>query len=122
MIFQGHPWKSLRVRYQPVVDTPKAFSLRGILTLLIALVVLPAFVHIQGSAQVLMTQDEALALAFPNASGFERTTAFLDSQQATQIEELAGAPPDRLTITHYIAMQGNSRICLLYTSPSPRDS
>ncbi len=114
MIFQGHPWTSWGIRYQPVVDTPGAFSPRGILTLLIALLVLPAFVHTRGSAQVLMTQDEALTLAFPGASGFERTTAFLDSQQADQIEQLAGEPPDRLTITHYIAMQGSRRIGVAY--------
>ncbi|MBO77646.1 MAG: hypothetical protein CME17_09445 [Gemmatimonadetes bacterium] len=114
LIFRGHPWKSLRVRYQPIVDTPRAFSPRGILTLLVALLVLPAFLHTRGSAQVLMTQDEALSLAFPDASGFERTTAFLDGQQADQIEQLAGAPPDRLTITHYIAMQGNNRIGVAY--------
>jgi hypothetical protein len=65
-------------------------------------------------AQVLLTQDEALALAFPNATSFDRTTAFLDNEQAEQIEQLAGTPPDRLTITHYIAMQGNDRIGVGY--------
>jgi electron transport complex protein RnfG len=65
-------------------------------------------------AQVLLTQDEALALAFPNATSFDRTTAFLDNQQAEHIEQLVGTPPDRLTITHYIATQDNNRIGVAY--------
>lgn len=58
-------------------------------------------------AQVL-TQDEALALAFPDADTVERRTAYLDEAQLARVGELAGdgvaAPPG--IVTHYVAVRG----------------
>jgi electron transport complex protein RnfG len=110
-MFLGFPWTLM---YRPVADTPCAKRARRILVLLMVLMACSVSKHRHVMAQVLLTQDEALALAFPNATSFDRITAFLDNQQAEQIGQLAGTPPDRLTITHYIAMQGNDRIGVGY--------
>jgi electron transport complex protein RnfG len=107
----GFPWTLI---YWPVVDTPCAKRARRILVVLLVLLACPVSKNRHAMAQVLLTQDEALALAFPSATSFDRTTAFLGKEQAEQIEQLAGTPPDRLTITHYIAMQGNDRIGVGY--------
>ena len=113
-MFLSPPWTLLQANNWPVADTPCANPARRILVLFMVLLACPIFKHKQAIAQVLLTQDEALALAFPDASEFERTTAFLDNQQAEQIEQLVGTPPDRLTITHYIALQGGNPIGVAY--------
>jgi hypothetical protein len=113
-MFRLFPWTLLQANHWPVADTPCAKRARRILVLLMVLLACPVSKHRHVIAQVLLTQDEALALAFPNATSFDRTTAFLDNQQADQIAQLAGTPPDRLTITHYVAIQGDNRIGVAY--------
>ena len=114
LISKDNLWISRSTQHGPAVDTPWAKSPRRILVLLIILLASPAFMRSQATAQVLMTQEEALALAFPAASDFERTTAFLDDQQIEQIKELTGEAPNRRTITHYIALQGENSIGVAY--------
>ena len=64
---------------------------------LVALVVLPA------SAQ--LTQDEALALAFPDATEVDRVTAYLDDVQLERASALAGPGVDVPSgiVTYYVA-------------------
>jgi len=64
--------------------------------------------------QVRLTQDEALKLAFPEATHFERATAYLDDAQSARIEELTGEPPHRAVVTHYLALQGQRPIGVAY--------
>lgn len=61
----------------------------------------------QVDAQVFMTQEEALDLAFPGASSIERKTAFLNDQQSQGIMELAGTEVDRRVVTYYAAHDGD---------------
>ena len=54
--------------------------------------------------QVLLTQEEALRLAFPAPAEVERRTAFLDEAQRVEVERLA-APTDaseRSVVTYYV--------------------
>lgn len=60
----------------------------------------------EGRAQTLLTQDEALQLAFPEATDFDRRTSFLTEAEAARVEELTGAEPDRLVVPYYVAKDG----------------
>jgi len=55
--------------------------------------------------QVLMTQPEALRLAFPEPLNLERKTAFLDEEQLKRAQELAGSEVevDQSVVTYYLA-------------------
>jgi hypothetical protein len=52
-------------------------------------------------AQVYLTRDEALQLAFPQGSKIDRKTLFLSDQQVEQIEKLARAKVESKVITYY---------------------
>lgn len=55
-----------------------------------------------------LTQEQALALAFPDAEVVERRTAYLEDPQLAQISELAGEetePPSRI-VPYYVASYG----------------
>lgn len=54
------------------------------------------------SARVLVTQDTALAEAFPG-SAVERRDAFLTDAQAKTVEDLAGSPPTTRVVAYYVA-------------------
>jgi len=66
------------------------------------------------SAQTL-TQDEALALAFPGAE-VERRTAFLDDAQLALASGLAGPDVDveSMVVTYYVAMQRGQPVGVAY--------
>ncbi|MEK7383153.1 MAG: FMN-binding protein [Elusimicrobiota bacterium] len=53
-------------------------------------------------ARVLLSQKEALALAFPAGTAVERRTAFLSDAQARAAEEAAGAKIESKVWTYYI--------------------
>lgn len=52
-------------------------------------------------AQVFLTQEEALALAFPGTDGITRETAFLTPEQSAEVEALSGRVMDRGVVTYY---------------------
>lgn len=56
-------------------------------------------------AQVLLTQEEALDLAFPPPATVERRSAFLDEAQLQEARRLAGddVSVDQSVVTHYVA-------------------
>ena len=56
------------------------------------------------SAQTLMTQQEALELAFPGSTRVERKTAYLTEAQLSRARELAGADVeiDQAVVTYYV--------------------
>jgi len=54
------------------------------------------------AARVLVTQDKALAEAFPG-SAIERRTAFLTDAQAKKAEALAGSPLPTRVVAYYLA-------------------
>lgn len=55
-------------------------------------------------AQVLLTQEEALALAFPAPATIERRTAFLDDTQLAEVNRLAAPAPasERSVVSYYV--------------------
>ena len=66
-------------------------------------------------AQVL-TQDQALALAFPDADEIVRETAYLDDGQLDRIAELAGAQvsaPSSI-VPHYLAVRDGEAVGVAY--------
>jgi hypothetical protein len=70
----------------------------------------------EGSAQVFLTQDEALALAFPAPATIERRTAFLDEAQHARAQELAGTgvKVDQRVVSYYVGRMGSAPLGVAY--------
>ncbi len=69
------------------------------LTILLIVTALSCSVAIE--AKVFLTQEEALALAFGEASRAERKTAFLTDEQVQRIKALAGSEPASRVVVYY---------------------
>lgn len=80
------------------------------------LVVLGAVVAAPGAAAAQLTQDEALALAFPDAERFERRTAFLTDGQLADVSALAGpeVTVESGVVTYYRAMGETGALGVAY--------
>jgi len=67
-------------------------------------------------AQVLLTQEEALELAFPPPTEVERRSAFLDESQLERIRSLAGSEVsvDQSVVTHYVGTRGGRPVGAAY--------
>ncbi|MDT8370216.1 MAG: FMN-binding protein [Longimicrobiales bacterium] len=67
------------------------------------------------SAQVFMTQDEALALAFPDAE-IERHTAFLTEAEVARAGETAGSDVEvrQSVVPYYLARRGEAYVGVAY--------
>lgn len=72
-------------------------------------------VAVPAGAQVL-TQDQALALAFPDAEEIQRRTAYLDEAELERVRALAGegAGTPSGVVTHYVAMRGGVPVGVAY--------
>jgi len=66
------------------------------------------------AAQVFLTQDEALQLAFPGATEIERRTAYLDAQRAETMERKTGVGPPSTIVTYYVGWQGDRPLGAAY--------
>ena len=68
------------------------------------------------AAQVFLTQDEALALAFPSPATVERRTAFLDEAQISRVRELAGSgvEVEQRVVSYYVGSRGAVPIGVAY--------
>jgi hypothetical protein len=64
-------------------------------------------------ARVLVTVEEALALAFPGAE-IERRTVFLTEAQRARATELAGQPPSAAVVHPYVARRGGEVVGTAY--------
>lgn len=66
--------------------------------------------------QVLLTQEEALELAFPPPAEVERRSAFLNESQLTRIRSLAGdeVSMDQSVVTHYVGRDGDRPVGVAY--------
>lgn len=64
-------------------------------------------------ARVLLTVEEALALAFPDAQ-VERTTVFLTTAQRAEVERLAGSALDSAIVHPYRAEKAGSLVGTAY--------
>jgi hypothetical protein len=56
------------------------------------------------AARVFLTQEQALARAFPAPQTSERRTLFLDAEQAGRVEALAGSPLRRSVVPYYVGL------------------
>ncbi len=54
------------------------------------------------AARVFMTQQQAIAAAFPPPSKVERRTLYLDDEQARRASEVAGAPVEVRVVPYYV--------------------
>ncbi len=63
---------------------------------------LTAFFPAGASAKVLLSQKEALALAFPEGTTVDRKTAFLTDAQAAAVEKESGSPLGSKVWTYYV--------------------
>jgi Na+-translocating ferredoxin:NAD+ oxidoreductase RnfG subunit len=66
-------------------------------------------------AQVL-TQEQALALAFPSVDEIQRRTAYLDEAQLTRIRELAGPQVEVASsvVTYYVGLEDGAPVGVAY--------
>ncbi|MBT8461653.1 MAG: FMN-binding protein [Gemmatimonadetes bacterium] len=68
------------------------------------------------SGQVLLTQEEALQLAFPEPAGVERRTAFLAEDELAEVKRLAEPAESngRSVVTYYIGRNGDQPLGVAY--------
>lgn len=68
------------------------------------------------SAQDLLTQDEALALAFPGSTSIERRTAFLDDADLRAVRQKAGSGVEvtNVVVTYYVGMSRGRPLGVAY--------
>jgi FMN-binding protein len=57
-------------------------------------------------ARVLMTQEEALKVAFPAPQTVERRTLYLDEAQAARASREAGVPVEMRVVPYYVGSEG----------------
>lgn len=83
-----------------------AWSSRGPAALVV-LVALVALVPWAVSAKVFHSQEDALGLAFPDATRVERRTVILTDKQANRIQKLSRAPLDSKIATLHVGWRGD---------------
>lgn len=68
------------------------------------------------SAQVLLTQEEALELAFPPPATVERRSGFLEESQLVEARRLAGreVPVEQSVVTYYVGFRGREPLGVAY--------
>ncbi len=71
---------------------------------------------VTGEAQLRLTQQEALRLAFPEPATIERRTAFLDEATLNRAAELAGSgvEVDQRVVTYYVGLNGDRPLGVAY--------
>lgn len=69
-----------------------------------------------GTGQTLLTQQEALRLAFPEPARIERRTAFLEEEELARARELAGSgvSVDQRIVTYYVGSSGEDTLGFAY--------
>lgn len=84
----------------------------AVLVLLAALASPPQTVR----AQDVLTQQEALRMAFPEPAEIERRTAFLDGEQLDEAREMAGGSVEIESeiVTYYVAREGDRELGAAY--------
>ncbi len=89
---------------------------RAVLAVIASSAVLVPIAPLPGSAQVFMTQEEALELAFPPPAIVERSTAFLNEGQLESARRLAGSGVrvDQRIVTYYVARRGGRPVGVAY--------
>lgn len=65
-------------------------------------------------AQVLLTQEEALRLVFPEPAEIERRTAYLDDARVADLEEETGIEQPSSIITYYVGTEGDRPLGVAY--------
>lgn len=83
---------------------------------LLLLLCLPGFFPREAGAQVLLSQQEALRLAFPSATRIERRTAYLSEKQLQAARQLAGrgVPVEGGVVTYYVGLRGAAPLGVAY--------
>jgi Na+-translocating ferredoxin:NAD+ oxidoreductase RnfG subunit len=107
--FGGVMWRLMRARrFRRGADVGR--RLCG--AFLLAWVLAPSV----GAAQVRLTQQEALRLAFPEPARIERRTAFLDDSDLEWARELAGSGVaiDRRLVTYYVGFRDETPLGVAY--------
>lgn len=66
------------------------------------------------AGQVLLTQDEALRLAFPEPAEIERRTAYLDAERMADLEAETGIEQPSTIVTYYVGREGDRDLGVAY--------
>ena len=82
----------------------------------LAVLLLAALAPPAARAQVLMTQEEALEVAFPPPARVERRTAYLTEAQLERARALAGPDVEieQTVVTHYVGMRDGRPVGVAY--------
>lgn len=83
---------------------------------LLAAIAILAVAAQEARAQGVLTQQEALRMAFPEPAEIERRTAFLDGDHLGEARELAGASVEIESeiVTYYVAREGDRTLGAAY--------
>lgn len=83
---------------------------------LLSALALSALLVSGAGAQEVLTQAEALKLAFPSATAIERRTAFLDDAQLQAVRSLAGraVEVEQAVVTYYVGRRGDQALGVAY--------
>ncbi|MFW6084293.1 MAG: FMN-binding protein [Gemmatimonadota bacterium] len=73
-----------------------------------------AVAPVAAPAQVLLTQEEALRLVFPEPAEIERRTAYLDAERLAELEEASGTEQPSTIITYYVGREGDRPLGVAY--------
>jgi hypothetical protein len=87
--------------------------MRGLATCFVLLVLSAGSLH----AQVLLTQEQALDLAFPPPAEVDRRTAFLGEEQIEEIRRLSapvGSGYERSVVSYYVGVDGDRPLGAAY--------
>ncbi|MEX2610912.1 MAG: FMN-binding protein [Gemmatimonadota bacterium] len=90
----------------------RAAAARGLLLGALAALALPG----AAAAQLFMSQEEALRLAFPAPATIERKTAYLTDAELARARELAGdrVEVEQGIVTHYVGRRGGAAVGVAY--------
>jgi electron transport complex protein RnfG len=93
-----------------------ARAVRGIRRILLAVAALLSASATAATAQAVLTQAEALALAFPTATSVERRTGFLSEGELARVRQLAGSRVEVRpgVLIHYVAKRGDQPLGVAY--------
>lgn len=81
----------------------------GLGRLAVAALLVVSMASVPAAAKVLLSQDEALGLAFPGDSAKERRTAYLTDDQVSRIRALGGSEPASRVVVYYVGAADANR-------------
>lgn len=100
--------------HSAIFSDSRGWAVRALRRAAVLLVLVLAGAPATSSAQVLLTQDEALRLVFPEPAEIERRTAYLDADRIAELEEETGIEQQSTIVTYYVGREGDRPLGVAY--------